>query len=101
MSLIVKCVNGHRFPVNLKKHRNRRERFCPRCHVVVQVRKRLGWLPNLDWRKKKMEAEYDRRLRREMQKSKKRGYLVLPSIPTGMFQANPTFSKRVEAQKKK
>jgi len=49
MSLLVTCPKGHRFPVNLKKHLNRRTRFCPRCKTEVTVRSRFKFLPNPDW----------------------------------------------------
>jgi len=49
MSTIVTCPNGHRFPVNLKKHLDRTERFCPRCKQPVQVRSKVSFTPNPDW----------------------------------------------------
>jgi len=49
MSLIVTCPNGHRFPVNLKKHLNRRERYCPKCKAAVNVRPKFWFSPNPDW----------------------------------------------------
>ena len=49
MNTLVRCVNGHRFPINLKKHLNRRERYCPRCHQPIQVRSKLSFTPSLDW----------------------------------------------------
>ena len=53
-TILVKCPNGHRFPINPKKHLDRRERFCPRCKAEVKVRGRLGdFMPNPDWLAKK------------------------------------------------
>lgn len=49
MSTIVECPSGHRFPVNPKKHLNRRERYCPKCRTEVVIRKRFSLLPNPDW----------------------------------------------------
>jgi len=51
MSVLVTCPNGHRFPVNLKKHQNRNYRLCPHphCGAKVIVKKRFSFLPNPDW----------------------------------------------------
>lgn len=46
---LVRCPNGHRFPVNLKKHLNRREKYCPRCKAPVNVRPKFWFLPSPDW----------------------------------------------------
>jgi len=53
MSVLVTCPNGHRFPVNLGKHLNRAERYCPRCKQPVRVRSRFWFTPNEDWLAKK------------------------------------------------
>jgi hypothetical protein len=49
MSVLVTCPNGHRFPVNLKKHLNRRERYCPRCKAPFNLRPKFWFSPNPDW----------------------------------------------------
>ena len=58
--VVVSCSNGHRFPVNLEKHRNRADVFCPRCREKVVVRKKFFFSPNPDWEKEKERREWDR-----------------------------------------
>jgi len=47
MNQIVKCRGcGHRFPINREKHRNRRERYCPRCKYPYKIPGRFDFIPN-------------------------------------------------------
>jgi len=64
----VTCPNGHRFPVNLKKHTNRRERICPQCRAEVIVRKRFFFTPNPKWQKQKEEQSEATRQKREQKR---------------------------------
>lgn len=107
MSLLVTCPNllcRFRFPVNLKKHLYRRERFCPRCHTKVNVRpSRWSFLPNPNWFHQKAEAEYNRQRIKEMKTpSGQRGpAIALQGLPEGLLALSLLLKKQAEEEKKK
>ena len=68
--IMVECSKGHRFPVNLNKHTDRRYVMCPRCKEEINVRKEHWFEPNPDWQKIKEEQAG---MRREMKAKAKRG----------------------------
>jgi len=51
MVVLVTCSNGHHFPVNPKKHRDRNYRLCPHvgCREKVIIKRRFSFMPNPDW----------------------------------------------------
>lgn len=67
---MVQCSKGHRFPVNLDKHKNRNYVICPHasCYEKVKVRSRFKFLPNPKWPKIKEEQ---RDVRREIKARRK------------------------------
>lgn len=70
----VTCSQGHKFPVNPKKHRNRTYVMCPECREKVKIRKRMFPFSRT-WGK---QRDQQRQLRREM---KERGRKPEP-LPT-------------------
>jgi len=71
MTTLIKCPNpecGHRFPINLKRHTNRRERFCPRCRTQIIIRRRFSFKPNPKWLEEKQEQAETRARIKEMAK---------------------------------
>jgi hypothetical protein len=63
LTVTISCSNGHRFPVNLDKHKYRDHVFCPKCRTKVVVRKKHVFSPNPEWQKRKEE---DKDLRRRL-----------------------------------
>jgi len=41
---IIRCSNGHRFPVNRNKHLNSDSVLCPKCREKVKIRRRFKFL---------------------------------------------------------
>lgn len=75
---IVRCSQGHRFPVNPKKNTSRDHVFCPRCREKVKVRSRWTFLPNSNWEKQKeMSASRRREMKERVRPPRKQGQ---PSI---------------------
>lgn len=65
-TIVVRCANGHRFPVNTEKHKDRDHRLCPSCGVRVDAKK-IGLLgkefqPDPNWQAKKERAAEERLL---------------------------------------
>jgi len=81
MATLVTCPNGHRFPVNLKKHTNRRERYCPRCHAEVIVRKRFRFLPNPNWQREKEERASTRMMMMEKARGSRGETPIIKPLP--------------------
>jgi len=52
-NLKIKCPKcGKEFIINPNKHRNRKERYCPRCRMAFQFN--VGFSPNLNWLRNKL-----------------------------------------------
>lgn len=69
---IVRCSQGHKFPVNRNKHLGEDYVICPRpgCREQVKIRRRFKFLPNPKWEEQKLHtaalrADMKRRSRRE------------------------------------
>ena len=58
---IIRCSQGHRFPVNPKKDANRDYKMCPRCHERVNIPKRSKFSPNPKWPDERLDAKLRRR----------------------------------------
>jgi len=103
--ILVKCTNPlclFRFPVNLKKHLNRRERFCPRCHTKTNVRPKLWFSPNPKWSQQREEAEANRQLMRAKKGKGERGGppIVPQELPRGLLALSLLLKKQAEEEKK-
>jgi hypothetical protein len=74
--IMVKCSNGHRFPVNLDKHQDRNYRICPRpnCGARVKVKTSI-WSPNARWAR--IKAEREQALKEERERRRQSQGLVL------------------------
>lgn len=65
--ILVKCENGHRFPVNTSKHKDRNYRLCPKCRAKVEAKGFFNpeFQPDKNWQLKRindrLEAEQKRR----------------------------------------
>jgi len=99
---IIKCPNplcGFHFPVNLKKHLYRRERFCPRCHTEITVRPRFKFLPNPNWFHQKAEQAYQRTRIKEMRRQEpkqepKQPFAIPTRIPESLLALSILFRQR-------
>jgi len=73
---LLKCSNPEcrkRFPVNLEKHTNRKERTCPFCRTTIQIRRSLrNWKPNPQWSEQKEDARDRKRTEKEMKRRPKK-----------------------------
>lgn len=71
---MVTCPNGHRFPVNKKKHTDRNYRFCPHkgCGTRVTIKSPFSFSPNSNWSRIKEEREQTRIMMKEMKESRSR-----------------------------
>lgn len=57
---VISCSNGHRFPLNRKKHEHETHVLCPKCKGEVQIRKKILRFPNPEWPKIKLHNAADR-----------------------------------------
>jgi hypothetical protein len=107
VKVIVKCSNGHRFPVNLEKHTDRDYVFCPKCREQVKVRKEHFFSPNPKWMKEKEERED---ARKEMKLKKRKpvpvpmfevGSPVLGEMARAIFEASKVVKEKKKEEVKK
>lgn len=103
--VVVKCSNGHKFPVNLNKHKNRPHVFCPECKEKVVVRKKRIFSQNPDWEKQKERHREDRLLAKTMRKRapKEAFPMAMPSVlPASEFMARAMLIQRqIEKKRRK
>lgn len=100
---LLKCPTCHyHFPVNLKKHINRRERYCPQCRTPITVRSKISFGTNPKWlEQKQREAEI-----RERMKEKKRpsgtSHRISMQMPfVNIFLESLRMKKQLEKEAKK
>jgi len=109
-TVLMTCTNPlcrFRFPVNLKKHLYRRERFCPRCHTEITVRQRFSFRPNPKWTQQKLKQQADRAWAEEIRKRKGgEPAIALPAyhparIPDGLLALSMLLKRQAESEKEK
>ena len=100
-TILVKCPNGHRFPVNPKKHLNRREKYCPRCKAPVNVRPKFWFLPNPSWlEQREIQASERQHIRRMARAPTKQPTIVMPSA-ADLLMLSLALKTQIEEEKKK
>lgn len=97
-TIIIKCSNGHRFPVNLEKHQNRNYRWCPKCGEQITIKKKHFWQPNPNWQQEKIDRADV--IRETKAKKKKSEPLMQFPIDARLAAAN-ILAKAVAEQQKK
>lgn len=102
-TILVKCPNAecrHRFPVNLDKHLNRRERYCPRCKTPINVRPKFWFSPNPDWSEQKQREAGNRRfMKQRARREQPQPAFALPFI--NEFLASLMIKRRMEKEAEK
>lgn len=68
---VILCGNGHKFPLNRRKHEHETYVLCPKCKAEVSIRKKILRLPNLKWPEIKLHAAAEKA---EMKRRAKRPY---------------------------
>lgn len=75
---IIICGQGHRFPLNRRKHEHETYVLCPKCKAEVSIRKRiLGFDPKWPEIKLHSAAEKAEMKRRRQERHSDRALLVL------------------------
>lgn len=103
---MVTCSRGHRFPVNMKKHRDQTYVICPHrgCGEKVKIRKRRFPF-NRRWPKIKEQRKQDRLERKERSKPQRKA--AGPTLPAlratipGILALSRMMQKREEELAKK
>jgi len=91
--VLVRCSGCFkRYPVNLKKHKDRDTRFCPFCKTPHKIKRRFKFLPNLNWFHQKAEQAYQRTRIKEMRrqepkepKQPKQPFAIPTQIPESLL----------------
>lgn len=98
----MRCSNGHRFPINPKKHTDRNYVLCPECYDKVMVRKEHFFSPSPDWEKEKERRRSDREYERDVKGRKGKGapitfypHLQIPFLSQAMAEL-----MRIQREKK-
>jgi len=96
---LVTCSNCyHTFPINPNKHRNRKERYCPRCKTPLEKRGWFDkkWKPNKEWLRKREEEQ---KVREQVRKAKEPTIRPLP--PMSMLLASIIARRELEKEERR